>query len=175
VTWRRVGVGYFSGNGGLYSVNNSGQCESFGEGDCSTEYSVDMAPLVVKYTGGSGIVRNSTYGNSDPANKGTGINRFSDPAAILAEFRPAVLGIDTTGTGGMFPGLSRTNIDFSLTKNLALAERFSAELNAQATNVLNHFSSGASGYGLDNPQGFGVVTGNGLGARSVEVGLAVRW
>jgi hypothetical protein len=175
ITWRRVGAGYFSANGGLYGVNNSGQCESFGEGNCSTEYSVDMAPLVTQYTGGSGIVRNSTYGNSDPANKGTGINRFSDPAAILAEFRPAVLGIDTTGVGGMFSGLSRTNIDFSLTKNLALAERFSAELNATATNVLNHWSANANGYGLDNPQGFGVVSDNGLGARQVEVGFSVRW
>src|SRR6185312_17511265 len=116
-----------------------------------------------------------TYGNSDPANRGTGINRFSDPSAILAEFRPAVLGIDTTGVGGMFPGLSRTNIDFSLTKNLALAERFSAELNAQATNVFNHFAADANGFALDSAQGFGNVDASGLGARAVEVGLTVRW
>ncbi|MGN6591846.1 MAG: carboxypeptidase regulatory-like domain-containing protein [Terriglobales bacterium] len=175
ITWRRVGVGYFSGNGGKFSVSNSGQCESFGEGDCSTEYSVDQAVLKVPYTGGSGIVRHSTYGNSDPANRGTGINLFSDPAAIFSEFRPAVLGIDTTGVGGMFPGVSRTNIDFSLTKNLALTERFSAELNAQATNVLNHWSANANGFALNDAQGFGYVSNNGLGSRAVEVGFLVRW
>ncbi|TAN22111.1 MAG: carboxypeptidase regulatory-like domain-containing protein [Acidobacteria bacterium] len=173
ITWRRVGSNSFFG--GADSVSNGGQCSSFGEMDCSTGNTIENAVLTTGYTGGSGIVRNSTYGNSDPGSGGTGMNRFADPSAIRAEFRPLVLGLDTNGNSAFFPGVSMTNVDFSVTKNLALSERFSTEINAQATNLFNHFSASENGNNISDPANFGVIGGNLLGARQVEVGLLVRW
>lgn len=118
---------------------------------------------------------NSTYGAANPAHGGTGLNRWSDPSAIRANFRPLVLGLDTDANGSYFPGLSETNVDFSVTKDLALSERFSTELNAQATNVFNHFSPLEYGNYTNRPSDFGYISGNALGSRAVEVGLLVRW
>ncbi|MGN6592951.1 MAG: carboxypeptidase regulatory-like domain-containing protein [Terriglobales bacterium] len=171
VTWRRVGASYY---GGYTAVGNGDQCSSFGEMDCSTGNTIERAILVGKYTGGSGIVRNSTYGNSGGSG-GTGINRFSDPSAIQSQFRPIILGVDTTGQSGYMPGLSMTNVDFSVTKELAISERFKAELSGQASNLFNHFSASETGENINDPSNWGVINGNLLGARAVEVGLLVRW
>ncbi|MGH9477097.1 MAG: carboxypeptidase regulatory-like domain-containing protein [Terriglobales bacterium] len=177
LTWRRAGSNNFFS--GADSVSVGGRCGSFGEMDCSTGSTIENAVLTSGYTGGSGIVRNSSYGNSDPAFGGTGMNRFSDPAAIRSEFRPLVLGLDTDGNSGFFPGVSMTNVDFSVTKDLALSERFSTELSAQATNVFNHFSASENGNNTSDPADFGVIGGNLLDSggfnRQVELGLLVRW
>src|SRR6185437_10696783 len=188
----------FSGtNGGWSDVNIDGDCQSFGEGDCSSESAQELAIRTTGYTGGRGFVQgttNPTTGLSvgsgsnviyDASGKltqdGTGMNRFgNNAAAIYAEYRPMVLGLDTTGQSGLFPGMSRTNVDFAVTKDLAISEKFSAQLNAQATNVFNHFSpsetlGNVGGEDITNPTEFGVINGNALGARSVEVGLAIRW
>ncbi|MGH9487319.1 MAG: carboxypeptidase regulatory-like domain-containing protein [Terriglobales bacterium] len=156
-------------------VVNGGECSSFGEMDCSTGAAIEDAVATTGYTGGSGISYNATYGRSNPKAHGTGINRFADPAAILADYRPLVLGLDTTAEGGSLPGLSWTNVDFSVTKDLALSERFSTELSAQATNLFNHFSAGETQENIDSPTSFGEITGDELDPRSVEVGLVVRW
>ncbi|MGH9413181.1 MAG: hypothetical protein ACRD0Y_05515, partial [Terriglobales bacterium] len=177
ITWQRIGSNYFSNYGGVSQVVVPGQCASFGEADCSAAYTDEAAILTTGYTGGKGIVRDSTFGRSNPANHhGTGINRFADPAAVLAEFRPIVLGQDTTAAeGNNLPGLSQTNVDFAVTKNLALSERFSTTLNAQATNLFNHFSASPHFDYLSSTTTFGEVTGSSLGARQVELGLLVNW
>ncbi|TAN22109.1 MAG: carboxypeptidase regulatory-like domain-containing protein [Acidobacteria bacterium] len=176
ITWQRIGANYYSLNGGISQVINGSQCGSFGESNCIGAYTEEAAILTTGYTGGSGIVRNSTYGQANPAQGGTGMDRWADPAAIKAEFRPIVLGQDTTGAeGNNFPGLSETDVDFSVTKDLALSERFSTVLNAQATNVFNHFSSSDNFNDINSPSSFGVIYGNQLNARAVEVGLLVRW
>ncbi|MGH9487318.1 MAG: carboxypeptidase regulatory-like domain-containing protein [Terriglobales bacterium] len=178
VTWRR-NPGFDSGYS-MSAVGNGNECSSFGEMDCSTGDTIENAVMTTGYTGGTGIVDHSNYGYASPSSGGTGMDRFSDPAAIKAEFRPLVLGLDTDGNGGFFPGLSETNVDFSVTKNLALSERFSTTLNAQATNLFNHFSAQDGGENISNPNEFGVIVGNLLDTsdgfnREVEVGLVVSW
>jgi hypothetical protein len=88
-----------------------------------------------------------------------------------------VLGLDTTSTSGVIPDIPVWNVDFAVTKDLALSERFGSELSAQATNVFNHFSPGTVNNQPDiqNPAGFGVITGNNLDSRAVEVGLRIHW
>jgi hypothetical protein len=179
VTWRRQGNTFYGNYGGLEQVGNGGQCSSFGEMDCGTGSTIETAIMTGKYTGGSGIVRNSTYGNAAIANGGTGMERFSDPNKVMAGFRPIILGVDTTGQSSYIPGLSVTNVDFSVTKHLNLAERFSTDLNVVATNVLNHFSASSFGENINDAADFGIITGNALDAgsynRQIEVGLLVRW
>jgi len=179
LTWRRQGNTFYGNFGGLEQVANGGQCSSFGEMDCGTGSTIETAIMTGKYTGGSGIVRNSTYGNAAIANGGTGMERFSDPAKVMGEFRPIILGVDTTGQSSYIPGLSVTNVDFSVTKHLNLAERFSTDLNVVATNVFNHFSASSAGENINDAADFGTITGNALDAgsynRQIEVGLLVRW
>src|SRR6185312_12103652 len=184
LTWSYSGT-----NGGWSDVNIDGDCASFGEGDCNAESAQELAIRTTGYTGGRGIAygtnnagvvgSNSNVvvnGSGAITQRGTGINRFGNNAqAIYNEYRPMVLGLDTTGQSGLFPGMSRTNVDFAVTKDLALSERFSTQLNAQATNIFNHFSPSEAGEDIANPANFGVINNNALNPRAVEVGLAVRW
>jgi len=164
-------------DGGWNYVNNGGDCASFGEMDCGIGSTDESAIKTTGFTGGTsvsrGVAQQNSAGegagigtNSDPSHKGSGMNQFGDNAAgIYSEFRPMVLGLDTTGQSGLIPGLSRWNVDFSLTKDLALSERFGAELSAQASNVFNHFSPANPSLNLTSPQSFGVITGDAEGAR----------
>ncbi len=178
ITWQRT-AGYNSTGYSLDSVYNGNSCSSFGEMNCATGGTNEHAVLTTGYTGGTGIVRKSTYGNSDPSVGGTGMNRWADPVAIRAEFRPLVLGLDRSGNSNTFSGLSETNVDFAVTKDVALTERFSMVLNAQATNVFNHFSAQETGNNINDPANFGVIQGNQLDHgsfdRQVELGATVRW
>jgi len=181
LTWRRFGNNFDAGGGGTGTSQVTGgyQCGAFGETDCSAGAAVEGGITINGYTGGSGYVHNvaptGVGSNSNPANGGTGLNRFANPAAIMAEFRPLVLGLDTTAQSGQVPGLAGTNVDFSVTKDLALSERFTTELNAQATNVFNHFVPGSPYLDITNPANFGTISNNQLLPRTVEVGLLVRW
>jgi len=193
----------FTWNGGgttavdITNNNNGIDCASFGETDCTAGSTNETAVKVTGFTGGNSGIRNVVTQNaagekagigvnSDPANGGTGINVYgSNAAAIYAEFRPMVLGLDTTGTSGVIRGLPVWNVDFALTKDVALTERFGAELSAQAQNVFNHFSPSSGGSfnyngagassDLGDPANFGVITGSALDPRAVEVGLRLHW
>lgn len=177
--WDAVNVG----------IRNNVDCQSFGEGDCSAESTNESAVKVSGYNGGANLFQgtfnpttvgsgsNVTFNaNGTVKQNGTGMNRFGDNAlAFYNLFRPMVLGLDTTGESGLIRGFSFTNIDFSLTKDLAISEKYHTELNAQATNVLNHFSPSTSSLNISQPTNFGAINGSSEGPRTVEVGLAVRW
>ncbi len=190
-------------NGGgttAVDITNSGgntDCASFGATDCTAGSTNETAVKVTGYTGGSsvvrGVVQQNAAGeaagigvNSDPANGGTGMNIFgANAAAIYKEFRPMVLGLDTTGTSGVIRGLPVWNVSFALTKEMAFTERMGAELSAQASNVFNHFSPTAGGSfnylgagaanDIGNPADFGVITGNALAPRELEIGIRLHW
>lgn len=168
-------------DGGWARVSNGGNCASFGEMDCGTGNTVESAVKVTGYTGGDTVVHGVTQtgsagSRSNPATGGTGMNRFGvNAGAIFAEFRPMVLGLDTTGQSGLIPGLGHWNVDFSLTKDLAISERFGAELSAQASNVFNHFAPSEYSLNLNNARNFGAVSGDALSPRSIEVGMRVHW
>jgi len=187
LTWRQYGNNFNAGGGGTGStqVNGGNDSSSFGEGNPFVgSFAQEGAIPTAVYTGGSGIVYNVKTTNSvgSVGNKRTQINRFGDPNAVFNEFRSPILGLDTTGTAGYVPGLWGTDVDFSVTKDLALSERFSTELNAQATNVFNHFTASSPFLDITNPTGFGYIGSSGLDGlavsgygRVVELGLTVRW
>ncbi|MGH9482111.1 MAG: hypothetical protein ACRD1L_08445, partial [Terriglobales bacterium] len=180
-------------DGGWDTVNigprGSVDCQSFGEGDCAAGSTNESAVKKSGYNAGANLFYGTnnagTVGTSSNViyradgtikQNGTGINRFGNNAqAFYNQFRPMVLGLDSTGQSGLIRGFSYTNIDFSLTKDLALSERFQTSLNAQATNVLNHFSPSTSSLSITQPAGFGAISGSSENPRTVEVGLAVRW
>jgi hypothetical protein len=126
--------------------------------------------------------------NGNAANGGANNNIFADPAAVYAEFRPFILGIDQrTGGAGILRGLSRYNLDLGITKDTRFTERIGAQLYFQAFNVTNHMEWGDPSVSLQNPGGFGVLNGQynaatlgGSGAsanytRIIQIGLRVSF
>ena len=131
--------------------------------------------------------------NGNASNGGANNNIFADPAAVYAEFRPFILGIDQrTGGSGILRGLMRYNLDLGVTKDTRFTERIGAQLFFQAFNVTNHMewadgSGDGGGYSLQNPANFGVLnsqynpaTLGGAGAaanytRIIQIGLRVSF
>ncbi|MGA8027003.1 MAG: hypothetical protein WB992_07645, partial [Bryobacteraceae bacterium] len=126
--------------------------------------------------------------NGNPANGGTGVNLFGNPAAVYNNFRPNLVGIDgSCGGGGQLRGQPRWNLDLGLTKDTPITERIGVQFYAQAFNVLNHMMWGDPSVNLQNPAGFGVLTGQynalGLGGggaageytRIIQLGIRVRF
>jgi hypothetical protein len=118
-------------------------------------------------SGTSGTV--ATTGN--PAKGGTGLNLFADPAAVYGAFRPAILGVDNTSTGGMIRGMGHWNMDFALARKLQVSERLSATVNAQVFNLFNHVQFDDPSVSLQSPQSFGVIRSQLNAPRVVELGL----
>jgi hypothetical protein len=113
-------------------------------------------------------VANSASGagtQSNLVNGGNSINMFSNPAAVLGEFRNCILGYDTScGSIGQIRGLPSWNMDANIAKDFRLfRERIFATLSFQFTNVFNHVALGDPYLDLSNPQAFGVLGSNNPG------------
>lgn len=128
--------------------------------------------------GGSGT--NIWQGNQSVGTKtsGTyGMNMFANPAAVYGEFRPCVLGYDSS-CGGYFNlrGLPTWNVDMNIIKDIALyKERVGAQLFFQITNILNHFQPSGGGLSLTTPQSFGQITNQANTPRNMEFGIRVHF
>ena len=98
--------------------------------------------------------------NGSAANGGTGMNLFSNPAAVYADFRPIILGIDNRGGGaGILRGQQRWNLDLGLTKDTKFTERIGAQIYVQAFNVFNHTMFSDPYNSLQDPADFGAIEG----------------
>ena len=151
-------------------------------------------------TAGSGTLGNTQhYGinsasgsivavNGNAANGGSGVNMFSNPSAVFNEFRPFILGTDErTGGAGTVYGQHRYNLDLGITKNTQFTERVGAQIFVQAFNVVNHMQWGDPSMNLQDPQDFGVLSGQygaltlgGAGAsanytRIIQLGLRLHF
>jgi hypothetical protein len=150
-----------------------GESNSSGSG-ASTENAVAAAP----YTGGTSAHYNVAGSGGIGTNNPYGVNIFANPAAIYSQFRPCVLGIDTSCGGYTnFRGLPRWNLDATVSKDIGIiGERVAASLIFQVTNVMNHvvFSTPAS-LSLTSPTTFGRITGQANTPRQMEFGLRVHF
>jgi hypothetical protein len=153
--------------------------QAFGESNSSgssanTENAVAAAP----YTGGTSAHYNIPGSGGIGTNNPYGVNMFADPAKVYSEFRPCVLGIDSSCGGYTnFRGLPRWNLDVAVAKDIPIVpERFGAELHFQITNVMNHvvFSTPAS-LSLTSPTTFGRITGQANTPRQMEFGLRLHF
>jgi len=170
------------------------QGQAFDANISATAIPVGVAASSIPIGVNKGVTSNGTIGvNGDPSQGGAGVNLFSNPAAVYAEFRPFILGIDTrTGGAGILRGLSRYNLDVGLTKDTMFTERVGAQIFVQAFNALNHMewadgSGDAGGFSLQNQAGFGVSSGQynpatlgGAGAsanytRIIQLGLRLHF
>ncbi len=126
--------------------------------------------------------------NGLPSNGGSGVYMFSNPAAVYANFRPNLVGIDgSCGGAGILRGQQRWNLDLGLTKNTQITERIGFQLYAQAFNVFNHMEWSDPSMNLQDPADFGALESqyNGLGlggggasanfTRIIQLGVRVHF
>jgi len=161
-----------------YSEGSCSGCQAFGEvtpPGASTS-TAENAVFAAKYTGGNSAHKGVTGSNGVGTNNAEGINMFTDPAAVLGQFRKCVLGVDTS-CGGYYTmrGLPRWNLDATLSKDFRFTERIGATFSFQFTNVLNHFQPADPALVLTTPNQFGRITGQVGQPRQLEFGLRLHF
>jgi hypothetical protein len=157
----------------IYTSTGDGQ--EFGAGDNINFFNNDNA-IPIGPIGGSG----KAYYNNPSS--GLPVNIFKNGPAEVSNWRNPILGMDTRDGGfGILNGLPYWNMDFSVKKNIRVAEGFSLELQGVFANVFNHnqFLDPIGTSGLFNPGGFGALPGSAQeqtgGDRQIEVGARVRF
>lgn len=188
-------------SGALMGVNNfNGATESFGElnpatgsTNNNTNQYLDGAVLASKFAGGNSANYNLTVSettasgagvNSNADNGGNNMNMFKNPAQVYSEFRPCILGYDTScGGGGNLRGLPTWNLDATVTKDIGIWKegRVGAQLIFQFYNILNHVQLADPYLDISDPQDFGVLgTNNPNGGqvntpRNMSFGLRIHF
>jgi hypothetical protein len=181
--------------GASYTEGNCTACEAFGEvttpGTSSVGSTSENAVGLLPYTGDISARYNvyptgATNGNNlveGPASVGTktsgyyGLNAFANPAQVYSEFRPCVLGYDTS-CGGYYNlrGLPTWNLDTNVIKDIGIwKERVGAQFFFQITNVLNHFQPGNPSLSITSPTTFGQLGGQANTPRNMEFGIRLHW
>lgn len=165
--WRIAPI-FAARSGAPLAVGGLSCCESFGETQNSGTQ--DGAVLAAKWTGGTRALYNfnapsnalgiASAGNAN--NGGNNINMFSDPVATFNQFRPCILGYDTScGSNGQIRGLSNWNMDANIVKDFNLfKERIFATLSFQFVNVFNHAALADPNLSISSPTDWGVLGSN---------------
>jgi hypothetical protein len=154
-------------------------------------FAVGMIPTVNPNDFGNsvhgGVAGSNGIGTSgNPANNGTGLNLFADPAAVFADFRNVQISKDgRTGRSNPLHGLPFWNLDSSLGKKTALTERISFSIQADFFNIFNHVNFVDPTLSLTQKASFGVIStqlvptsrDNTLadGSRWIQLGLRVSF
>ncbi|MCC6589606.1 MAG: carboxypeptidase regulatory-like domain-containing protein [Bryobacterales bacterium] len=143
--------------------------ETFGSwsGGCAVE--------TTKFNGGNSAHQNlevTTNAGRDgnPSRGGSGLNMFANPQAVYDGYRPMVLGVDTRW-GNMIRGFPRWNVDMAIKKTFLVKEGIGATLSFEFLNFFNHFNPADPGLSVFAPTSFGVVTGQAIEPRRVNLGL----
>jgi len=157
---------------------SGGDCQSFGEINCSSGGTNENAVLVGPVPSLSTHYGVNATGTCGRSGNSVGINAFADPQAVCNSFRRLILGVDTNGGGtGRIPGFARWNLDMSITKDTRLTERIGFTYYALFTNFLNHFQPDDPALNIDSSSLWGVVQqqASGYESRQLEMGIRIRW
>jgi hypothetical protein len=180
----------------LQVLSAAGNCQSFGEMNCSTGSSLDGAVLASQFTGGNSALYNQSVSTSATANPlgvgvntnanngGSSVNMFANPVAVFNEFRPCVLGFDTScGSSGNIRTPSFWNMDATVSKDVGIWRegRVGATLIFQFTNLFNHVFLAPPYLDISDPADFGVMGssnpngGQANTPRQMEFGLRIHF
>src|SRR5262249_36530978 len=145
-------------------------------GVASIASDAEQAVLAALFTGGNHLFYGVGGTNGVGTTNTAGLNMFSDPASIFAEFRPCVLGYDSRcGGAGNIRGFNRWNLDGAISKDFRFKERIRVTASLQFVNVLNHFQPADPSLNLSTKETFGVVNDQQYGPRQTEFGLRIAW
>jgi len=89
------------------------------------------------------------------------------------------LGIDKrTGGQGPINGLPYWNVDFSITKDIRISERFGLQLQGIFVNIFNHnqlFDPGGGVLDTTSPNTWGVLNAQGNNPRQIQLGVRANF
>jgi len=111
--------------------------------------------------------------------RGTGLNLFANPGAVLSDFRPVNLSTDgLTGRANPITGLPFVNLDMSVGKRTQITEGTALTFSVDAFNALNNVNFATPTLNLFSlPSAFGNITNQFVpanrtaGSRWIELGL----
>ena len=162
-----------------YSEGGCTGCQAFGEVSTTSSATTSFATEAQgmgPYTGGNSTHYNVAGSNGVGVTNPTGVNFFSDPSAVLSEFRKCVLGFDTNCESYALRGAPRWNVDLAVQKNVALwREHIAADFSFQFTNVLNHVVMGNPTLTVTTPSTFGRITTIANTPRQMEFGMRLHF
>ena len=162
-----------------YSEGGCTGCQAFGEVSTTSSATASFttnAQGTSPYTGGYSVTYNNPGINGAGSNNPSGVNLFSDPAAVLAEFRKCVLGFDQRCGGYAIRNLPRWNLDLAVSKSIGFwRERAGADLSVQVTNVMNHAAMGTPNRTITSPSTFGTITTTASISRQLEFGIRIHF
>ena len=137
---------------------------------------IEIAPLTYASGIHSGVAGSGGVGTTgNPATGGSGLNLFSNPAAVLADFRPILLSQDGRNGLNALRGLSHWNVDLSIGKKIPIVERASAVLTADLINALNRVEFVDPALSLQTPSNFGVLNTQFGTPRAIQIGLRIEF
>jgi hypothetical protein len=164
-----------------YSEGGCTDCQAFGEvsttSSATTAFSTN-AQAAGPYTGGNAANYNVAGSGGVGTTNPTGVNMFTDPAAVMAQFRKCILGFDGNCGGYAMRSVPRWNVDFGIHKTVAaFREGMGADVSVAFTNVFNHVVMGNPAMSLSTPSQFGRITSVATGTvpRNMEFGLRLHF
>lgn len=122
--------------------------------------------------------------NGDPANRGTGLNMFSNPEQVFNSFRRVEISRDgRAGRANPLRGPSRWNVDLSLGKQTTIKESIKVTFLADFFNAFNNVIFANPTLDLNNSRAFGVLTTQFIaperagtaGSRWIQLGLRIEF
>jgi Carboxypeptidase regulatory-like domain len=162
-----------------------GGCDGVGCADYDSENAVPIGPQDLHtsnhYCKAASVGPGGNYYAAcagQAAGGGYPVNAFSNGANDYVNWRNPILGIDDSRDEGYgsLTGLSYWNMDFSIKKNIRVAERVGVEVQGIFANLLNHDEWGDGYPGLYNPAQWGAQGGQvASNPRAIEVGARVRF
>jgi hypothetical protein len=159
-----------------------GACDGVGCADYDSENAVPIGPQNLHAS--AHYCLTASAGSNIPAcagqtpSDGYPVNAFSNGALDARNWRNPILGLDTRDYGyGAMTGLNYWNMDFSISKQIRVAESVSLEFQGVFANILNHDQWFDNYFGLYNTAGFGSLGGqaNPVGPRNIQLGARVRF
>ncbi len=123
-------------------------------------------------------IANTTVAASVGGATGTGLDIFSNPAAVYCQFRYIQLSTDgRTGSANPIYGLPFWNLDLRAGKTFSITERAKLSYSADFFNIFNHENFANPSLTFTSPATFGVITSTYVppnrtnSARWIEMGL----
>ncbi len=178
-----ISIGYNDNAGGAYEAFGSIGTPGTSLFGASGQHAVGFLPYTGDMSAKYGVAgdngTNVVYGTTGVGTKTTTpyLQAFANPGAVYGEFRPCVLGYDSScGGGANMRGLPTWNLDANVIKDVGVyKERVGVMLFFTFTNVLNHFQPSNPSFSLTSPTTFGQITGQANTPRNMEFGIRVRF
>lgn len=126
--------------------NNSGAIGIAGNTDFNTSVNAG-----VKGSGGIGTA-------GDPANRGSGLNIFSNPQAVFNSVRRVLYSQDTRSGRAALRGLGFWQYDMTIGKTTKITENVRFRFSADLINIFNHVNFNDPTPSLQGPTTFGVIS-----------------